>query len=987
MPVDNANKRAYTGVQDKIELFIHILKKEWDLALKRIEDAPEEASIMVERRDISGAIVLRHMPIHQAFAGDVPKEVYGERHEMPDEKLQVIKALLRLNSRVVLQKDLKERTLLHLALASQVPPPVAVINALIKANPHSVKARDSEGRLPLHSAVASPITTFENVNAVFNAYPGAIEISDEDDSLPIHLAAWGGDVHDALPVIKLFVTANPNTLTMKDGDDETVLNLMTKYGRTSSEALRFVVEQDPKALYRDRDERDGNTPLHFAVSAAHRGNDKVYVPILEYDPKAAEKINRIGKLPLHVALERCCVPLSLVQDLIEAFPQGATLRDGEGYTPLHHVANVGVSDMEIVKLLIKRAPKSLKHRATMKKGEEGPLPFHLAMRSEADRDMMNKIISLFLKEYPEAALTLDPGTSLQPLATALMMNRSPKILKKLMMLNPDAVSQSFEITDDSLPLKTWALHLLTSVGPTYLNGDELTAIAKDLLVMDPDGVKRKDGKGRSPLHIVWKDALDDPEMQKSRQSLFNVLLSAYPDSAKLLDDEGRPPVAYASAARDDVAVNALLDLYPEAAEIKSTEGLYPLHYACGNGKEQVDSDRIERTVKRLLNEYPQAAAHPDDQGELPLHKLCESAGPDGILPSTISMLLDAYPEAVQQRDGHGLLPLLISVNNAVQSDDPDETEYWMGLITTLLERYPDAASVKDKRGRTTLTSGIQAMETLSHARREEDDHVLQIFQMLYDLNPQSVLESAGAKRNGLHSIAQLLGDLGGMLPTSWSDFAIRIMQDYPDLLVSADKDGRTPLHMYILYLGDTAIGARENQDPNTQKHTNEIEQVLHTMLALNPSAMTVRETYGLTPLDLINHKRLSLAKGSAAYEQSPIVKAVKRLLQRGEDYWEMAGDIERAKIATRFLKLNEESADPCAEIQAILLPVQQRMQGRLESSGIEPDDSQLDSSCVASPEGQCQMCPEQYLLLDRLSADLGRLATSFDSDMVEELTS
>jgi hypothetical protein len=264
------------------------------------------------------------------------------------------------------------------------------------------------------------------------------------------------------------------------------------------------------------------------------------------------------------------------------------------------------------------------------------------------------------------------------------------------------------------------------------------------------------------------------------------------------------------------------------------------------------------------------------------------------------------------------------------------------------------------------------METLSYARREEGDPILEILRTLYDLNPQSILEKGAGRKTGLHFIATLFGDVGGMMPKSWKDFAIRVMHDFPELLSQIDMNNRTSLHLYMLYLGDTAIGAREKQDPKTMELTDEIEEVLHTMLALNPDAMEMQEEYGLTPLDLINHKRLRVTN-SVAFDTSPIITAVKRLLQRGSDYWEMARDLERAKIAVRAA----DSSDACIKIQPKLVSLQQRLKQSLKGYDIESSVPEDNLSCDETGQ-QSEACSEQILLMDRLAADLKLLASAND---------
>lgn len=981
-----APKKAYDDVKNSTKLFSHIVKKEWDLALERLEEDPSEASILVERKDRTGAFRVRHLPLHQVFIGDLPKDVYGKRSEMSDEQLQVIKTLFRLNPRAVIQKDLKKRTLLHLAVASQVPPPDTVIRAFIKMNPHALKARDSNGRLPLHSAVVAPMTTFPNVDAIVSAYPEAVDLTDKDDALPLHLAAWGGGGPDAFPVIKLLVNSNPSSLSLKDGDEETVLTLMSKYGRTSEEAIDFVLEQDPKAILRDRDEKEGNTPLHYAASSVLGENSTIYAPILRSDSTAAEKINKLGKLPLHIALSQCCVSLQMVQDLVKAYPLGATLRDGDGYTPLHHACEAGVSNSEIIKLLLESSPKSVRQTASVK-GRKGPLPFHLALRSESHRDTMDRVVSVLLKEYPDAARVKDPETKLASLPNALMAQRSAKVIRKLMLLDPDSVPTIFEAMEEGESVKTSAFHLLASIGPSYLIEDDMSAIVKDFLVMDPNGTKRRDGKGRTPLHIAWKDPLETDTMKRSRAVLSDAILDANPDVATILDDERRPALSYASVQRDSDAVNRILNAYPDAVKTKSKDGSYPLHYACGSGHVRNESVAIDAIVTSLLEAYPEAASEPNDEGELPLHRICGSTGQDHIQRSTIESVLEAYPKACEQRDSVGLLPLRIAVNNAVESDSLLDSEYWKGLIEVLLESYSAALSDKDKRGKTPFSSGVHIMDSLSHNRRRSDDPVLEVLEMLYDTYPASALDVDTGSKNVLHAIAQLFGDVGGMLTRRWTDFAIRIMHDYPELLSQTDKSKRTPLHLYILFLGDTAIGARDQQDPKTRRYTTEIEESLRAMIALYPEALDMREEYDLTPLDLINHKRLSYTRGSSVYKKSPIINAVRKILQRDEAYWDIARDLERAKIALGVAasKNDKDSRDACLEIQQTLGDVQKRIAARAQVSGITSNETQEDENACPDTENQpSHGCPNEVDLVQTLSTELERVASTEDTALEDE---
>ena len=499
--------------------------------------------------------------------------------------------------------------------------------------------------------------------------------------------------------------------------------------------------------------------------------------------------------------------------------------------------------------------------------------------------------------------------------------------------------------------------------------------------MDPNSATRKDGKGRTPLHIVWKDPINDDEMKNSRKVFSDVLLAESPDAVKITDGEGRPPVTYAIVQRDDIAVNKMLKMYPEGAAIVSSDGSFPLHLACGIGQARNEPHAVDVIIRRLLQEYPEAASSPNNEGELPFHKICESSGPDHIQNETIMALLDVYPEASEHEDRQGNLPLMIAVNNAVESDELVDSVYMMDLIKILIERHPGALLRRDKRGRTPFLSAFHLMDSLAYNRRQENDPVLEILKLLYEISPQTALEEASGKKTILHIIAEFFGDVGGMMTTSWLDFALCIMRDYPQLVSRADKNGRTPLHMYILFLGDTAIGSRDNQDPKTKMLTTALEDFLHSLVAIYPEALALREEYGLTPSDLITHKRLVVARGSVVYEKSPIIKAVKQMLHRDTEYWEMARHLELAKISLLNARNQVESTD-CFEIQTKLTDLQQRVRAKLQNFGSTSNETVVENTDCPDTTQEMQMkpaCPDEVILIERIYADLKRLGVVYDT--------
>ena len=95
-------------------------------------------------------------------------------------------------------------------------------------------------------------------------------------------------------------------------------------------------------------------------------------------------------------------------------------------------------------------------------------------------------------------------------------------------------------------------------------------------------------------------------------------------------------------------VSQLLSAYPDAASLVDNNGMHPLHYACGN--------RASREVIQMLIEsFPQAIREADpQQGMLPLHYIAQwGPSEDGI----VEMLLDAHAEGVVALSGEGMSPL------------------------------------------------------------------------------------------------------------------------------------------------------------------------------------------------------------------------------------------------------------------------------------------------------------------------------------------
>ena len=975
--VSTTAPKAYSAIAAETELQNLIHSKDFEAALQRLKDFPEEASILVQVKD-GDKITERHMALHAAFLVDMPAQLNDAKGAGPMLKPQVdlILALLKENPKACAQKDLKKRNPLQLAVSSPKIPPKDVIEILIKVFPRALQARDVENRLPLHLAVINPMTSLENIQVVLKAYPEAANEQDEDDSLPIHLAAWGGNTQHAMAVIELLHNENPLHLDVRDGDSETVLSLMAKYGRTTEEAVTFVVDLDPTAVLKRRDELEGNTLLHLAVQSSHH-NNSIYKPILRMGPDAAKQRNRIGQLPLHVALRQCCSSPQVINDLLNTYPRAAKHIDGEGLLPLHHACSKGISDISILVRLIDAYPDSVKF-PIVPQGETSKLyPIHFAMRHTAKKghqfDTQNEIITLLMKKYPAAAKILDAHVGLHPFHYAILSRRPVKMLKKLMALTPDAVAKTIHIVQkNNETMATTALHIFASVAPTYLTPSEVKEMVKEIFSYHPDCARQKDGNGRLPLHEVWATVTE--YNVESRNAMVDVLLEINPHALKVLDGEKKSPLSYSVFQRDYYGFKKALSLYPDAAKKKAIDDSFPLHQLCSLGARGIHTESIEKIMDLLLEANPLAAFKADHDGNLPLHKLAESAGFDRIRKSIIQKMIEANPAATNATNSNDRQPLMMTIISATASESETESEFWTDMVDALIQTNPEAARRHAIGGKTAFSKVLFDINSLHPNRRREDDPLLYILQRLYKCHPQAVLALDGRSRNGLHTIATLLGDMGGMTPNSWKEFAIQIMHDFPELGVDVEKGSMTPLFLYTLYLGDTAIGMRNLQDGLTTRYIDSIGELLHEFIVINPEALHVKDEFGFTPLSQITARRLTMARGSKRYNRSYIIKMMKRLLSRDSLYWQLASRFQKP---LHQFKKNTEAFD-CTTLKSMYENIHKDLDSALKAFQFDKDVRSSDFSCQEDWQTVCQECPDLSKTLFTVDADMASLRKILD---------
>jgi ankyrin repeat protein len=647
----------------------------------------------------------------------------------------------------------------------------------------------------------------------------------------------------------------------------------------------------------------------------------------------------------------------MIFDLIEGFPQAASNRDGYGFLPIHHACNSGVRSSEIVRSLIKMSPESVKSEATTSRNSRGPLPLHFALahQSEAGDRVMDNVIELLLHEYPQGSKIKDPDSDVLPIHAAFLSKRSASVLKTLMTLSPHELSTMSEIQEDGQKKTTSTLHLFSAQCHSYMSVEEIMEVIQLFQRIKPSLFKQKDSDGRLPLHLVWKQT---ETIEESRQALVAALLDEHPDAVYAKDNADNTPLSYIARAKDVHSFDKIFPMNPFAAAIMSKEeGMYPLHKLCGFGAYGNFSEAFDKMLTALIQQHPEAAGVSDENGNLPLHSLCKTAGSFHAEKHTIQKLVQAYPYALNATDASGMFPLQLVVAAATDSDDTQEHRHWLNFSDLLIELNPAVASTVEN-GLLPLRTVLDRMETLSIHRRNNDDHVLQLVTRLYDTFPGAIRWHASRKQNGLHSLVILVGDLGGATPKGWSDFVVRVIQDFPELSKEKDTHERTPLHVLSLYLGDTGLSLRENQDPRTTVWTAALDEVFLELLRANVDAMDTKDEYGLLPIDIIQHDRLRYAKGGRRYYQSAIVNQMKAYLRRGHGYWRMKVAIQDAKS--------------CGALRSTLTRLRHELQNHLVEFDIQSITEPF--ACDGEEMSICQRCIDEQELLGEVDLLLSTYA-------------
>jgi len=191
----------------------------------------------------------------------------------------------------------------------------------------------------------------------------------------------------------------------------------------NNESMLVVSSTNPTAIFSAIKERDWSTVVNLCLNAPenHAGTWIV--------EKNVDRSIRWKLLPIHQACESKA-PSEAVKALIEAYPDGVSMKDSGGDLPLHLACRAKSSRAVIAALLSKD------HNAARSVDDEGRIPLHLACRQGCGVEIIDDLIIA----YHNGALVFD-SYNLLPLHWACAQNASVTVVESLLRAYPEGVDE------------------------------------------------------------------------------------------------------------------------------------------------------------------------------------------------------------------------------------------------------------------------------------------------------------------------------------------------------------------------------------------------------------------------------------------------------------------------------------------------------------------------------------------------------------------
>lgn len=390
-------------------------------------------------------------------------------------------------------------------------------------------------------------------------------------------------------------------------------------------------------------------------------------------------------LPIHAT----CIfrsPLSVIEALITAFPDGPKMRDDQSMLPIHLACRNGASK-GVVLTLLKAFPDSINF-----KDRKSRTPYDFADSSHSqNREAVMFALNRFKGNYDSNSISDDHNDLVTTSSSYIYLTNNKEVdydhrtilFRLILKKDWDGVVQRSKLFPDEA--LTWivtkgfngSLRFLPLHKACVLQPPD--NVIEALLEAFPDGSICKDQDGWLPIHCAC--------FYGASEGVVNILLKVNQKSLMIKDDDGRLPLHYACIKGATVGIiSALIESNSKSSTIKDFEGKLPIHHASLKCAPQ-------STIDILLKSYPRGIQIRDDFGRLPLHLACRK----NTSERTIRTILNIHSNGAKVKDDQDKLPIHYACQNFSSNS----------VVFALLETYPESINIKNDYGKTPLEELVE----------------------------------------------------------------------------------------------------------------------------------------------------------------------------------------------------------------------------------------------------------------------------------------
>jgi ankyrin repeat protein len=265
-----------------------------------------------------------------------------------------------------------------LYMEHRVPPNVLV--AIMEANPRALlyPFPDATYRLPIHEALNHNMSSDMVIRRMLQLAPQTSQMKNSQQELPLHRACASAKLAD-------------------QGEGQGELGLTGDQYQNTSASIEMILNHYPAGA--SEQDTSGCTPLHVACSTVSISPEMIE-RIYDACPDALRKTNTEGDSPLHCACRK--LGEDVVSFLLQMHPQGATLGNKAGFTPLHYACQSSKISQQALESWFQVNPQTL----ALQGGVNGATPFQMACLS-LHSDFDPRRVRYLYESFPHALLMRD----------------------------------------------------------------------------------------------------------------------------------------------------------------------------------------------------------------------------------------------------------------------------------------------------------------------------------------------------------------------------------------------------------------------------------------------------------------------------------------------------------------------------------------------------------------------------------------------------